>query len=158
MEDLSLHVLDLAENAVRAKAKKIDIEVLISKSRNRLTLTVKDNGQGMDQDTAQRGINPFYTTKSGKRFGLGLALLAQSVQETGGRIKIFSRPGHGTRVKAVFKLDHPDLKPLGNMAETLACLIAGNQDIRVTYHYQQGKKHVYFDSKKIMNDCGDNKS
>lgn len=148
MEDLSLHVLDLAENAVRAKAKKIAIEILINKSKNRLTLTVKDDGQGMDQDTAQRVIDPFYTTKAGKKFGLGLALLAQSVQETGGQIRIFSRLGKGTRVKAVFKLDHPDLKPLGNMAETLACLIAGNQGIRVTYHYQQGKKHIYFDSNK----------
>lgn len=144
MEDLSLHILDLAENAIRAKAKKIVIEVF--ENKDDLTIVVADNGRGMDQQTLKKALDPFFTTKNGKKFGLGLALFSQAAQQTEGRIKVWSRVGEGTRIRAVFNRHHPDMKPLGAILETLACLIAANPDIRFVYNYKKGKKIIGFDS------------
>lgn len=148
MKDLSLHILDIAENSVNAEAKNITIEVIESESKDELCVSIKDDGKGMDEKTAEESVNPFFTTKKGKRFGLGLALFAQAVKETGGTIKIESRPFYGTEINAVFKLNHPDVKPLGNIAETIAALVMGNPQIHFIYSYKKGDYNYCFDSHK----------
>ena len=144
MEDLSLHILDIAENAVRAGAETILIE--IADDGDRLTLRVKDNGRGMDPRTCQKATDAFYTTKEGKRVGLGLALLAQSAQETGGELKIDSQVGAGTEVVAVFRPDHPDMRPMGDIVATMKTLIAANPAIRFIFDYRIKDDHYHFDS------------
>jgi signal transduction histidine kinase len=148
MEDLSLHILDIAENAIRANAKKIMIEISEDESKDRLTVSIEDDGEGMDKETARRVVDPFFTTKNGKRVGLGLALLSQAAQETGGDLRIDSEQGSGTRVTAIFKFSHPDMKPMGNILETMAALIVGNPSIRFIYDYKRGDYKVHFDSHK----------
>lgn len=146
MKDLSLHILDIAENAIRAKAKKININILEDVALDKLSFTVEDDGLGMDEQTVQKASNPFFTTKDGKRFGLGLALLKQAAEQAAGDLKIDSQEGAGTKVMVEFRLSHPDAKPLGNILETMATLIAANPGVRFIYEYKKGDECVVYDS------------
>ncbi len=143
MEELSLHVLDIAENAIRANAKNIVIEISEDGYKDQLTICIKDDGDGMDKETIAKVLDPFFTTKDGKRVGLGLSLLSQMAQQTGGDLKIDSEIGNGTKVTATFRLSHPDIQPMGNIAETMATLIAGQPSVRFILDY---RKSFYFDS------------
>ena len=107
MEDLSLHILDIAENAIRANAKKIIIEILEDEQNDRLTICIKDDGEGMDEETVAKAPDPFFTTKNSRKIGLGLSLLSRAVQEAGGKLVIESKKEQGTKVIADFKLSHP---------------------------------------------------
>jgi signal transduction histidine kinase len=146
MEDLSLHILDIAENAVRAGGKKIMIELLEDQSNDRVTLSIEDDGQGMDEETIDKVLDPFFTTKNGKDVGLGLALLSQAAQQAGGELKINSEKGRGTKVTAVFQLSHPDMKPIGDILETMAALVSGNPSTRFILDYKKGDYSYHFDS------------
>jgi signal transduction histidine kinase len=146
MEDLSLHILDIAENAVRAGGKKIMIELLEDQSNDRVTLSIEDDGQGMDEETIDKVLDPFFTTKNGKDVGLGLALLSQAAQQAGGELKINSEKGRGTKVTAVFQLSHPDMKPIGDVLETMAVLVSGNPLTQFILDYKRGDYSYHFDS------------
>ena len=96
MEDISLHILDIAENSIRANAKEINIMIIEDRKNDLLTLSIEDDGEGMDDQMKEHALNPFFTTKTGKRIGLGLAFLSQSAEEAGGVMKIESEPGKGS--------------------------------------------------------------
>jgi signal transduction histidine kinase len=129
MEDISLHILDIAENALRAGAKNVFIRLAQSRSDDRLVLEVTDDGEGMNDEARKRSVDPFYTTKRGKRVGLGLPFLAQAAEEAGGELEVQSAPGKGTKVIATLGLSHIDRKPLGNIEETLQCLRATHPEV-----------------------------
>jgi len=129
MEDVSLHILDIVENALRAGAKHIVIRLAQRKQADRLVLEVIDDGKGMDEETKRRSLDPFFTTKQGKRVGLGLPFLAQAAEEAGGSLEIESAPGQGTRVIATFGLSHIDRRPLGDIKQTLYCLEATHPEV-----------------------------
>lgn len=148
MEDLSLHILDIVENSIRAKAKKIIISILEDQSKDELALCIEDDGEGMDKQTVERVIDPFFTTKKEKKVGLGLALLNQAVKETGGRLNIDSRY-KATRVTAIFKSSHPDMRPIGDVLETIGTLVATNPSIQFIYDYKKGDYHYHFDSYRL---------
>ena len=148
MEDLSLHILDIAENAIRAGAKKIMIELLEDQSNDRFTLSIEDDGKGMDRETVSRVLDPFFTTKDNKTVGLGLALLSQSARQAGGELKIDSEEGTGTKVTAVFQLSHPDMKPIGDVFATMTVLVAGNPATQFILDYKKPDDSYHFDSKK----------
>ncbi|MBI4946900.1 MAG: ATP-binding protein [Bacteroidetes bacterium] len=135
MEDISLHILDIAENSIRANAKNINILIQEDKKNDILTLTIEDDGEGMDDKTKKNVISPFFTTKKGKKIGLGLAFLSQSAEEAGGAMKIESEPGIGTKITATFRLGHIDRKPLGNLNETIKCLKVTHPEIILNYDY-----------------------
>lgn len=149
MEDLSLHILDIAENAIRASAKRIEIMVEENEEKNLLSIEIKDDGQGMDDETTKRTLDPFFTTKTARRIGLGLPLIAQSARESGGDIELSSKLGRGTKVRVTFRYDHPDRKPLGAMDETMLTLIASNPEIRFIYTHRRGDLVYRLDSKEI---------
>ena len=146
MEDLSLHILDIAENAIRAGGSKIIIEILEDKPQDKLVVCIEDNGKGMNEETIKKAMDPFFTTKGGKKVGLGLSLLAQAAQQTGGELKIDSEVGKGTKITAVFKLSHPDMTPKGDIVATITALIAGNPAIQFIFDYKKGDYSYYFDS------------
>lgn len=125
MQDLSLHILDVVENSLRAGAKRVEVR-LVQHDDGRLVLTIRDDGRGMDAAEQERALSPFYTSKGDKRFGLGLPLLAQAAQATGGKLTLESAPGKGTTVTVVFDADHIDMKPLGDLGRTLRVLQAAN--------------------------------
>src|SRR4030042_2206632 len=112
MEDISLHILDIAENSIRANAKNINIVIIENKKEVLLTLAIKDDGEGMDDKMKEYAMNPFFTTKEGKKVGLGLAFLSQSAEGGGGTMKNEKDPGKGTRITATFKLGQ-DRKSVG---------------------------------------------
>jgi signal transduction histidine kinase len=135
VEDLSLHILDIVENSLRANAKNIQIKLTESKEKDLLIVEVADDGQGMDEETLRQAVDPFFTTKEGKRIGLGLPFLSQSAEEAGGKLEIESTRGKGTKVIATFKLSHIDRKPLGNLQETVKCLKSTHPDVNLSFEY-----------------------
>ena len=134
MEDLSLHILDIAENAVAAGATRVLIAVNEDERRDRLTFRVTDNGRGMSAEEKARALDPFFTTGR-KRTGLGLPLLAQTAELCGGRLSIRSERGIGTRVIASFPFSHVDRPPLTKMAETVMALVFGHPEVAFGYRH-----------------------
>jgi anti-sigma regulatory factor (Ser/Thr protein kinase) len=145
MEDLSLHILDIMRNAVESGADTIRLRVNENAARDRLTLSVQDNGPGMSRQTLRRAVDPFFTTK-GKKVGLGLSLLKQATMMSGGSFGIDSRAGKGTKVKASFRMGNIDRQPLGSVMETVVSMLASTRGLRIIYvHVRNGKK-LTFDS------------
>lgn len=142
MQDLSLHILDILENSIAASASRIEIELEEDTGRDVLCLEIRDNGRGMDAETRKRALDPFFTTKTTRRVGLGLPLLAQAARESGGTLEIASQPGQGTRVRAVFQLSHPDRKPLGDIAETLRTILSGRPELDLQFRYKKDSEIV----------------
>ncbi len=143
MEDLSLHILDIAENAVAAGATRVLIAVNENARRDLLTLRVTDNGRGMSRPERRRALDPFYTTMR-KRTGLGLPLLAQTAEQSGGGLRLESAPGEGTRVTARFRLGHVDRPPLTKIIETMMTLFFGHPGTDFRYrHTRNGKCFSY---------------
>ena len=148
MQDLSLHILDIAENAARAQAETIHIRIEEDDEHDRLTVCIADDGKGMDSETSQKVIDPFFTTKKGKRVGLGLSLLSLAAQQTGGDVTINSKNGEGTAVTASFIPSHVDMKPTGDIFVTLMSLIAGFPKIRFIYDYKKGDEIIHYDTRE----------
>jgi anti-sigma regulatory factor (Ser/Thr protein kinase) len=144
MEDLSLHILDIAENAIAAGAARVLIAVNENARRDLLSFRVTDNGRGMSREERERALDPFFTTKR-KRTGLGLPLLAQTAELCGGRVIIESVPRKGTRVTARFRLRHIDRPPLTKMTETMMMLVFGHPEVDFRYHHtRNGSVFIYF--------------
>ncbi len=150
MKDLSLHILDIVENSIRAQATRVEISVVEDEQRDVLELVIKDNGKGMEQEMTSRVAQPFFTTKPGRRIGMGLALLAQATKEANGELEISSMPGGGTRIKATFRYSHPDRKPLGDIRVTLETLIAGNPNVDFIYEYRKGLEVTRLDTREVV--------
>jgi len=137
MEDLSLHILDIVENSVAASARQIQIRIDEDTVNDRLTLEICDDGQGMDDETRKKVLDPFFTTRTTRRVGLGLPLLAQAARQSGGDLEVESVPGQGSKVRAVFRLSHPDRKPLGDIASTLGAILAGKTELDLVFEHRR---------------------
>lgn len=156
MEDLSLHILDIVENSINAGATKIEIMLNEDTNQNILTLKIKDNGKGMDKETIEKVLDPFYTTKNVRRIGLGLPMLAQAAKEAEGAIDIKSKKGKGTTIIAKFVHNHIDRKPFGNMTETIINLIGSRGlDIDIIYQHCKNENCFIFDSIEIKKELQD---
>jgi hypothetical protein len=149
MEDLSLHILDIVENAVVAGATRIVLTVTEDEERDLLYIRVADNGPGMSRRTLRRALDPFFTTK-GKRTGLGLPLLAQAAEQCGGRLTIRTALRKGTQVTARFRHGHIDRPPLTNMRGTLLTLILGRPEIDFVYRHRRGERLFQFRSRRLL--------
>ena len=123
MKDLSSHILDIVQNSIRAKAKLIGIEIKEQPDLNELKITISDDGKGMTEEEIQRATDPFYTSRTTRKVGLGLSLLKQNAEMTGGSFHLESEPGKGTKVTAVFGLNHFDRPVMGDLTGTLLLLI-----------------------------------
>lgn len=149
MEELSLHILDIVENSIRAGASKIEIKIGEDEKRDLLSIMIKDNGQGMDEETLQRACDPFFTTKKNRRFGLGLPLLREAAKAANGNLTIKSKKGKGTTIEANFQYSHIDRQPLGNIGQTLLTLIIGNPEIDFLFVRKKNGHNYRLDTKKI---------
>jgi len=137
VRELSLHILDIAENAATAGATSIAIDVTESTAADRLTFTVADNGRGLPPDKAGRLEDPFITGRTTRRVGLGLSLLAAAARRCEGGLEVgVPESGRGTRVTAAFRRSHIDRAPLGDMAATLATLFAAYPTIDFDYRHR----------------------
>ncbi|HUT07827.1 MAG TPA: ATP-binding protein [Candidatus Latescibacteria bacterium] len=143
MEDLSLHILDIAENAIAAGATRVSIAVNENEKRDILAFRVTDNGRGMSREEKERALDPFFTTKR-KRTGLGLPLLAQTAEVCGGVVVIESVPRKGTRVTARFRFGHIDRPPLSKMAETMMVLFFGHAEVAFRYQHTRNRSRFIY--------------
>lgn len=151
MEDLSLHILDIAENSIAAEASRIEINIREDIRKDLLNIEITDNGKGLDPDTVSRITDPFYTTRKTRDVGLGLALFNEAAKSSNGNLTIKSQKGKGTKVKATFQLSNIDRRPMGNIGETLLVLIIGNPQTSFSFSYQKNSKKFSFDTKLIKN-------
>lgn len=149
MKDLSLHILDIAENSVAASANKIEIRISEDKKKDLLSVEIIDNGIGMDKDTRKKALDPFYTTKTVRRFGFGLSLFREAAKAANGHFSLQSERGEGTRIKVDFQFSHIDRKPLGDMGQTIITLVIGNPEIDLIYVHKKNSHKYSLDTRKI---------
>ncbi|MBQ2974238.1 MAG: sensor histidine kinase [Clostridia bacterium] len=159
MKELSLNILDIAKNSVKAKAENILIK--LDETDETLTLTIKDDGCGMSEETVQNVMNPFYTTRTTRNVGMGVPLLKLAAEQTGGSIEITSvcendsPENHGTTVTAVFFKNHLDFTPLGDVISTVTVLIQGSPDIDWKFVHTLKGESVELDTKELREVLGD---
>ncbi len=149
MEDLSLHLLDIVQNAVEAGASTVEIDLIEDPAGDLLVIEVRDNGRGMDRATAAVATDPFFTTRTTRRVGMGLPLLAEAARAAGGALSLESEPGQGTRVKATFRYSHIDRAPLGDIETTLMVLLAGNPQVDVLFRHVVSGREFSLCSKDV---------
>ncbi len=160
MKELSLNILDIAENSYKAGATVT--EILISEDGERTVIGINDNGKGMTEETLRGVTDPFYTTRKTRSVGLGLPLLKLEAEQTGGTLKIISRhkdefpSSHGTEVTAVFFKNHIDCPPLGDVISTVVTLIQGHPDTDTLFkHTFDGGHEVSLDTREMREILGD---
>jgi anti-sigma regulatory factor (Ser/Thr protein kinase) len=149
MKELALHILDIAENSLRAGASVIRISIDEDSDHDLMTIVIEDDGCGMDEQMVASVLDPFFTTKSERRVGFGLPLFKRAAERADGDLTIESVEGSGTKVVARFKLYHIDRQPLGDMSSTITTLLLTDPDINVVYrHSAEGEVYV-FDTRTI---------
>lgn len=155
MRELSLNVLDIAQNSVAANSSLVTIESLESSEKKELTLRVSDNGRGMTKEQLESVRDPFFTTRTTRRIGLGVPLFKMAAEMTGGSFSIESKVGEGTVTTAVFKTDNVDFTPLGDMTGTVVTLITMNTNMDFVYRFQKDEKLFELDTRQLREVLGD---
>ena len=150
-----MNVLDVAENSVAAGSTLTSITVEIDTAKRLLAVTIADNGKGMDEETVRRVTDPFYTTRTTRKVGLGLPLLKMAAELTGGEMHLQSQPGKGTKVCARFGLSHIDRAPLGDMASTVGGLIQCSPQIDFVYTVRTPAGEFVADTRQLREILGD---
>lgn len=149
MRELALHLLDLAENSVAAEAGAITIRVEEDLAADRLNLSLSDDGRGMDAALVARVTDPFVTSRTERKVGLGLPLLKAAAEACQGRLTLRSAPGQGTTVAADFQRSHLDRMPLGDLAGTWLTLLVAHPPIHWRFEYVAGPRRFVFDDALI---------
>ena len=134
MQELSLNILDIAQNSIVADATLIEIGVSVDEN-DFLAITIRDNGRGMSEETVKNVINPFYTSRTTRKVGLGVPFFKQAAEDTGGSFRIESKLGEGTFIEAVFDTNHIDYTPLGAVWDTVSMLIQMNENLDFVYTF-----------------------
>lgn len=153
MKELSLNILDIAENSLKAGASLT--EILITEANNLLTLTIKDNGCGMTDEVEKNVLDPFYTTRTTRKVGMGIPLLKLAAEQTGGSLTISSLTSeesplsHGTTVRAEFYKDHLDFTPLGDVISTITTLIQGHPLVDFLFLHKTEGGEVKLDTREL---------
>ena len=148
MQELSLNILDIAQNSIVANATLIEIGVEVDEN-DFLAITVSDNGKGMDQETVENVINPFFTSRTTRKVGLGIPFFKQAAEDTGGSFHIESQVGKGTTIKAVFDTSNIDYTPLGEVWDTVAILIQMNETIDFVYSVKKDGEEFVCDTRQL---------
>ena len=155
MRELSLNVMDVAQNSVRAEATVVRITVTESDKDDRLTIEIADNGCGMTQEQVQQVIDPFFTTRTTRKVGLGVPLFKLSAEQTGGSFDIQSEKGVGTTTTASYVKSHVDMTPLGDINSTVKILIQCNPDIDFVYTCTTDNGSFTLDTRELREVLGD---
>lgn len=150
MKELSLHILDIAENSVSANAKTVSIEIDEESQKNLLTIVITDDGKGMDAEMLARVTDPFTTTRTTRKVGLGIPFFKEAAEACNGHFLITSTPGKGTRVEASFQRDHIDRMPMGSIQTTFLDLLVGFPDVHWIFKYRIDEEEFNLDSEPIQ--------
>ncbi len=149
MKDISLHILDIAQNSVSAQSKNIVIDIREDSRTDKLSILIQDDGRGMAPEIVQRVTDPFYTTRTTRKVGMGLSLFKQNAQQTGGDLTVESEPGKGTIVKTHFVRSHIDCPPMGDMPGVMMILVGGTSGIEWYYKHTVDDKEYVFDTREV---------
>lgn len=146
MKDISYHILDIVQNSLNAGATSISVELTEITSKGNLQLKISDNGRGMPAEVLKKVTDPFFTSSVTKKVGLGLPLLKQNSEQTGGYFNIHSDINIGTTVDALFKTSHIDMIPAGDLSLTIRLLIASNPDIDLLFRVTKDENSFEIDT------------
>jgi anti-sigma regulatory factor (Ser/Thr protein kinase) len=155
MIELSLHILDICQNSIKADATLIEIIVEEHPEHNQFRIVIRDNGCGMSKETLSQVADPFFTTRTTRKVGLGLSLFQLAAEQCGGTLSIQSEEGHGTSVVATFEHNHIDRAPLGRIEDTLLILILNEAEIDIRYTHIYNAEEYVFDTRDIREVLGD---
>ncbi len=155
MRELSLNVLDIAQNSVSAEASLIEIELIENSETHDLLIGIYDNGKGMTPEQVESVRDPFFTTRTTRKVGMGIPLFKLAAEMTGGDLEIESEVGVGTKVKARFKTDHLDFTPIGDMTSTMISLITMNLHIDFLYKRSLNGREFNVDTRQLKEILGD---
>ena len=154
MRELSLHILDIAENGITAGADEIHILAIEDHTADLLTIKIADNGRGMPAEKIEKLTDPFVTSRTTRRVGLGLSLLAAAAERCQGRLAVTTEPGAGTEVVATFRYSHIDRAPVGDMAATITTLMMGNPQIDFIYTHIINDEEFTLDTRELKAEMG----
>jgi anti-sigma regulatory factor (Ser/Thr protein kinase) len=159
MKDLALHILDIVQNSISAGATVVTVDVREDHRADLLEIEIADNGRGMPAGVLVMVDDPFYTTRTTRKVGLGIPLLKHSARQAGGTLSIRSVPGEGTRMAATFILSHIDRPPMGDIAGVISSLAGMNPGMNFVYrheiHRKEGKRQYAFDTIEVKEILGD---
>lgn len=155
MKNLADHILDIVQNSLRADATLIEIIVEENKTDDFCKIHITDNGCGMSEEMVKQAANPFFTSRSTRKVGLGLALLKQNAEIANGTFNLKSELGVGTIVEATFQLSHMDKPPLGEIWDVLYLSMLGNQNVTLAYEHRTNKGNFRITSAEIHEAIGD---
>jgi len=158
MDELSLNILDIAQNSIAAEATFIEIDVEEDAAADRVLIRVKDNGRGMSDDFLKTVEDPFITTRTTRKIGLGISFLKEAAEITGGSISINSILGVGTTITATFVMSHIDRQPIGNLTETIITLVTLNTGIDFNIRYKVNENEFVFSTQEVKILLGDDAS
>ncbi len=155
MKDLSLHILDIAQNSISAEATLIEIEINEQPTDDELTITITDNGKGMTVEQVQKVTDPYFTSRTTRKVGLGIPLFKQSAEQGGGEFSITSDINVGTKVTAQFGYSHIDRPALGDTANAISLLVMSNPNVDFIYTHTVNEESYIFDTREVKAVLGD---
>lgn len=154
MNELSLYILDLTQNSITAGASLVEITITVDEEHDRITVVLKDDGCGMDEDFVRRVTSPFVTTRTTRRVGLGIPMIKELCEACDGSFGLESALGKGTTLTLGFRRSHIDLPPMGSLADTMITLINGAPEkprFRLVY---RNREEFEFDTDEIRSALG----
>lgn len=154
MKEIALHILDIAENCIAAGGKRVIISIVDEPLTDIQTIRIEDNGKGMSEEEIKRTSDPFYTSRTTRRVGLGIPLFRQHAEMTGGELRIQSEKGFGTTVEATFHKGHADRQPMGDLEGSWVLLATSNPAIEWEMVIQTGKGHFSISTSEIRQELG----
>ena len=149
MPEISLNILDVAQNSISAGSRLTEIDIRIDTASDILEVIIDDNGRGMSAEQASRVVDPFFTTRTTRKVGLGVPFLKMAAEFAGGHYHIESAPGKGTKISAVFGLTHIDRMPVGDMAGTMVSLVGSNPDLDFIFRYYVDENSFIMDTREM---------
>lgn len=156
MKELSLHLLDIVQNSIAAGAAEVEIAFRFHGSW--LTLTIEDNGRGMEPEFLASVLDPFTTSRTTRSVGLGLPLLRLTAEQTGGGLRVESAVNRGTLVRAELDTGHIDCPPMGDLGETLSLLIQGAPEVNFVFEYAREGAGFRLDTRELREILGEDVS
>ncbi len=155
MRELALHLLDIAENSISANAKTVKVTIEENYVTDRLRMMVEDDGRGMSAEMVAQVTDPFFTSRTTRKVGMGLPLLKAAAEACNGSLKVTSEVGKGTRVEVEFQHSHIDRMPLGSVVDTMLTLVVGSPEVHWIFRYQVDSEMFEFDDQPFKEELGD---
>jgi hypothetical protein len=154
MRELSLHLLDIARNSIEAGATRLELTIGEDSAADVFSFSLKDNGRGMDEEMLRQASDSFFTTRTTRRQGMGLALLRATCERCDGALEMSSTPGAGTVVRGTMRLSHLDRPPLGNMGAVIQALACDSSLENILYRHIRNEQEFHLDTANLMCNLG----